>query len=243
MGSSSFKYSFPLCCVIWSKSKSSSVIHQELIGAYSLYSIDFGRNASATPGLKEKLDMWWGFVAAQWAAVHVPLLSPSWIQGSPAQRSVYRKQRGQTWGCPMVLGNVHVYETCSSRWSGCLAAHEQWSRAEHGRGSVQIELSTALHGVLLVSEQDTGSCRASAIQEEVGTKWDVGSLKSVCQQSLSSCPCKTNNIKGTQLLCKVEIFLQGFFFCWNLLSQQYPCAKLCGTELIATEILCFRISS
>ena len=66
---------FPLCCVIWSKS--GSVTYQGLIGAYSFYSVNFASNASATPGLKEKLDIWWAFVAVHWAAaggaVHVPL--------------------------------------------------------------------------------------------------------------------------------------------------------------------------
>lgn len=118
-------------------------------------------------------------------------LSPSWRRGSQAQRSGLLKTQVSDLGLPHSAGKGHVLQTCSSRSSDCTAGHEEWSRPEDGRRSQrensrlgQILFSETLHGVFLVLERDTASCKASPTQEEAGGKWDVSSLKCMCQKSL-----------------------------------------------------------
>lgn len=86
----------PLCCVIWSKS--GAVTYQRLIGAYSFYSVNFARNASTIPGLKDKLDIWWAFVAVHWAAagaaIHIPLPFSLLQSGQPSTTIRFIKNTG-----------------------------------------------------------------------------------------------------------------------------------------------------
>lgn len=142
--------------------------------------------------LEKSLTFWWVFAAVHWAAaIHLPLPFSLLETGQPSTAIWFIKNTGvrpgaapQSWkrSPPADLLFQIIRLHC---WS--------WGveQTEDGRGSQrensrlgQILFSETLHRVFLVLEQDTASWKASATQEEAGAKWDVNSLKCICQKSL-----------------------------------------------------------